>query len=84
MPDPVHAARYRALVLAASRREGAPALGRSDRVLVVDTARQRLGLLEGGRLAFEAVVSTAKNGLGCEEGSYRTPTIPPVDGQNMI
>ena len=72
--DPVHAARYRALILAASAREGAPALDHSAKVLVVDTARQRLGLLEGGRLAFEAVVSTAKNGLGCEEGSYRTPT----------
>nr|WP_275976075.1 L,D-transpeptidase family protein [Geothrix oryzisoli] len=43
-------------------------------MVVVDTARQRLGLLEGGRLAFEAVISTAKNGLGCEENSYRTPT----------
>jgi UDP-N-acetylmuramate--alanine ligase len=43
-------------------------------VVVVDPARQRLGLLEGGRLTFEAVVSTAANGLGCQEGSYRTPT----------
>jgi UDP-N-acetylmuramate--alanine ligase len=49
-------------------------MGASARLLVVDPARQRLGLLEGGRLVFEAAVSTAKNGLGCEEGSYRTPT----------
>jgi len=72
--DPVHAARYRALVLANQARQGAPALDPSLKVLVVDTARQRLGLLEGGRLAFEAVISTAKNGLGCEQDSYRTPT----------
>jgi UDP-N-acetylmuramate-alanine ligase len=74
MPDPVQAARYRALILANLARPGAPTLDRSSRVLVVDTARQRLGLLLDGRLVFEAVISTAKNGLGCEEGSYRTPT----------
>ncbi len=74
MVDPVNAARYRALVLANLARHGAPTLERSSRVLVVDVARQRLGLLEGGRLVFETVISTAKNGLGCEEGSYRTPT----------
>ena len=74
MPDPVNIARYRALMLAALGRQGAPSLNPRSRVLVVDAARQRLGLLEGGRLVFEAVISTAKNGLGCEEGSYRTPT----------
>ncbi len=74
MPDPVNIARYRALMLAALGRQGAPALDPRSRILVVDAARQRLGLLEGGRLVFEAVISTAKNGLGCEEGSYRTPT----------
>ena len=67
-------ARYRALVLAAGRRDGAPTLALGERLLVVDTARQRLGLLEGGQLVFDAPVSTARNGLGCEEGSYRTPT----------
>jgi len=72
--DPVHAARYRALLQAAAGREGAPCLEPGGRVLVVDVARQRLGLLSNGRLVFEAVVSTAKNGLGCEENSYRTPT----------
>ena len=74
MPDPVLAARYRALLLAGLVRAGAPALDRGARILVVDVARQRLGLLEDGRLVFEAVISTAKNGLGCEENSYRTPT----------
>jgi len=74
MPDPVNAARYRALILAHSARHGAPALERSSRVLVVDASRQSLGLLEGGRLVFEAAISTAKNGLGCAQDSYRTPT----------
>ena len=74
MIDPVHAARYRALVLANQARQGAPALDPSSKVLVVDTARQRLGLLLGGRLVFEAVISSARNGLGCEQDSYRTPT----------
>lgn len=74
MPDPVLAARYRALVLAGLSRPGAPDWDPHGRVVVVDPARQRLGLLEGGRLAFECLVSTALNGLGCEENSYRTPT----------
>ena len=74
MPDPVLAARYRAMILIGQTRQGAPALVPSARVLVVDVAWQRLGLLEGGRLVFEAPISTSMNGLGCEEGSYRTPT----------
>ncbi|WLT32962.1 L,D-transpeptidase family protein [Geothrix sp. PMB-07] len=74
MFDPVLTARYRALLLTGLAREGAPALESSSRVLVVDVARQRLGLIEAGQLVFEAVISTARNGLGCEEGSYRTPT----------
>lgn len=72
--DPVLAARYRALVLQAGTRDGAPALTAGQRIVVVDTARQRLGVLEAGRLVFDGAVSTARNGLGCEEGSYRTPT----------
>jgi UDP-N-acetylmuramate--alanine ligase len=48
-------------------------LDQGARVLIVDPAWQRLGLLEDGRLVFEAPISTAKNGLGCDEGSYRTP-----------
>ncbi len=73
MIDPVLAARYRALMLAALARPGAPDFA-GRRVLVVDAQAQRLGLLEGGRLVFEAAISTALNGLGCEENSYRTPT----------
>jgi len=44
-----------------------------ERCLVVDVARQRLGLLEGGRLAAEYPVSTSAGGLGGEDGSFRTP-----------
>ncbi len=74
MSDPVLAACYRALALEGLARPGAPAWDPHGRVLVVDPARQRLGLLEDGRLVFEAVISTALNGLGCEENSFRTPT----------
>jgi len=74
MPDPVHAARYRALLLGHLRRVGAPGLDPRGRFIVVDAARQRIGVLADGRLVLEATISTAKNGLGCEEGSYRTPT----------
>jgi len=71
--DPVLAARYRAMVVAARSRHGAPdSVG--DRVLVVDAQTQHLGLLADGRLVFEAAISTAANGLGCQENSYRTPT----------
>ena len=41
---------------------------------MVDAQAQRLGILEGGRLVLEAAISTAANGLGCQENSYRTPT----------
>ena len=75
MTDPVLAARYRTLLLAGLARPGAPTLDLvAGRVLVVDPATQRLGLLAGGRLIFEAIVSTAAKGLGCVADSYRTPT----------
>ena len=35
---------------------------------------QKLDLLENGQIIFSAPVSTAANGPGFEEGSYRTPT----------
>lgn len=74
MPDPVLAARYRALVHASAARDGAPPLAPGGRFLVVDVTHQRIGLLAGGQLVLEAPVSTARNGLGCEQDSYRTPT----------
>ena len=75
MTDPVLAAHYRTLLLAGLARPGAPTLDlAAGRVLVVDPATQRLGLLAGGRLIFEAIISTAAKGLGCVADSYRTPT----------
>jgi len=71
--DPVLAARYRALALVALARPASPFTEVPPRLLVVDLERQRLGLLEGGRLVLDHPVSTASAGIGCEEGSYKTP-----------
>jgi len=65
--DPVLAVRYRALIL------GAPGRVPPGRCLVVDVERQRLGLLDGGRLEVEYLVSTAAAGVGGDDGSLRTP-----------
>jgi len=73
MIDPVLAVRYRALGLSALLRPGCPFKALPERLLVVDVARQRLGHLERGELRAEYRISTARNGIGCEEGSYRTP-----------
>ncbi len=72
--DPVLAARFRALALQALARPASPFAGLPDRVVVVDPFRQSLGLLDRGLLGAACPVSTAANGLGCEEGSYKTPT----------
>ncbi len=71
--DPVHAARYRALALAALARPGCPFQDLPANLAVVDVARQRMGLLREGRLVFEAPVSTALNGIGGTENSFKTP-----------
>lgn len=42
-------------------------------VAVVDVSRQRLHLLDGGRLAETYAVSTAARGIGHREGSLQTP-----------
>jgi len=73
MADSVSAARYRALALSALSRAGCPFEVLPARLLVVDANRQRMGLLEGGALVSEYPISTAKNGIGCEDGSYKTP-----------
>jgi UDP-N-acetylmuramate--alanine ligase len=73
MPDPVLASRYRALALAGLKRPRCLWRDLPAKVLVVDVARQRVGLLEGGVLRAEQPVSTALAGLGGEEGSWRTP-----------
>jgi len=73
MPDPVLAARYRSLALSTLARPACPFGELPRRLLVVDVAKQRLGFLEEGKLLGEYAISTALNGLGCEDGSFRTP-----------
>jgi lipoprotein-anchoring transpeptidase ErfK/SrfK len=41
--------------------------------IVIDAAKQELRLLEGERVLRRYAVSTAKNGLGEKNGSFRTP-----------
>lgn len=43
-------------------------------LIEVSLARQSMSLRENGRILMEAPVSTAANGAGFEEGSFRTPT----------
>jgi len=73
MVDPLLAVRYRALALMALRREASPFHELPDRLLVVDVAGQRMGHLDRGQLIGDYRISTAKNGIGCEEGSFKTP-----------
>jgi lipoprotein-anchoring transpeptidase ErfK/SrfK len=42
--------------------------------VVVDVATQTLRVTEGAEILSEFPISTSRFGLGCEEGSYRTPT----------
>ncbi|MBK8231245.1 MAG: L,D-transpeptidase family protein [Candidatus Eisenbacteria bacterium] len=69
------ASEARALVLArlGTERPQSPFRELPSRLLVVDVERQRLYLLEEGRLVQEAVISTAIAGLGGAIGSHRTP-----------
>lgn len=73
MLAPLIAARYRALALRSLLRPGSPFSDLPARLVVADPFRQRLGLLVNGELKLNAPISTATNGLGCEEGSFRTP-----------
>ncbi|MDE3244660.1 MAG: L,D-transpeptidase family protein [Acidobacteriota bacterium] len=71
--NPILAARFRALALEALKRPASPFSELPDPVLVVDPFQQRLGLLKDGSLRAVFTISTAAKGLGCEEGSFRTP-----------
>ena len=62
-----------ALAERALRRARAPVRELPPRLLLVDVEHQRAHLLENGRVAFSAPVSTSAKGIGGEEGSYRTP-----------
>ncbi|MFM8684150.1 MAG: L,D-transpeptidase family protein, partial [Chthoniobacterales bacterium] len=44
------------------------------RSVLVDVTTQTLKVLEGRKTSAELPVSTSKFGLGCKEGSYKTPT----------
>ncbi len=72
-PGPVPAARFRALAWAGLARPAAPFPELPRRLLVVDVPRQRLGLLEDGRLRLDLPVSTAAAGIGGAQDSLRTP-----------
>ncbi len=41
--------------------------------LSVDTSQQCLTVYQQGNLVASYIISTAKNGLGCDNGSYKTP-----------
>ncbi|MFN8011453.1 MAG: L,D-transpeptidase family protein [Holophagaceae bacterium] len=72
--DPVLAARFRGLALEGLRRTLAPFTVLPSRLVVVDPFRQLLALLQDGAPAVVLPVSTAANGLGCVEDSFKTPT----------
>ncbi|MFZ1612942.1 MAG: L,D-transpeptidase family protein [Holophaga sp.] len=71
--DSIAAAQYRSLAFRGLARPGSPFFALPARLLVADVAKQTMGLLEAGSLVAEYRISTAKNGIGREEGSYRTP-----------
>lgn len=41
--------------------------------LLIDSSTQKADLFDGNTLLKSYVISTAKNGLGCKEGSFCTP-----------
>jgi UDP-N-acetylmuramate--alanine ligase len=70
--DSLTAQRALELALQGLSRPGAPA-SLPDRLLVVDPERQTAIWLEAGAPVAAWPVSTARAGIGGEEGSYRTP-----------
>lgn len=60
------------LARAALKRPGAPA-ALPDRLVVVDVERQSATLIEGERATATWPVSTARNGIGGAENSFKTP-----------
>ena len=70
--DPISAARALDLARGGLSRPGAPA-SLPERLLVVDPERQTATWLESGVAVAVWPVSTARAGIGGEEGSYRTP-----------
>jgi UDP-N-acetylmuramate--alanine ligase len=70
---PLRAERTLALARAALSRGHSPFEDLPDRLLLVDTRRQRLSLIEAGRVRGEWPVSTASAGIGGADGSLKTP-----------
>jgi UDP-N-acetylmuramate--alanine ligase len=71
-PLPAISSRALALARDALSRPGAPET-LPKRLLVVDVERQTATLLEGGTAGASWPVSTARNGIGGEENSFKTP-----------
>ena len=42
-------------------------------MIFINTARQKLYLLDDNKIKYEFPISTSSNGTGCQEGSYKTP-----------
>ena len=72
MTLPASSISARALARAALGRPGAPAV-LPDRLLVVDVERQTAAWIEDGEAKAVWPVSTALNGIGGEENSFKTP-----------
>jgi UDP-N-acetylmuramate--L-alanine ligase len=72
VPSDQNSARALELARKGLSRPGAPA-ALPERLLVVDAERQVATLFERGEAAAAWPVSTARNGIGGEENSYRTP-----------
>ena len=74
MTAPIESNSARALELAREglARPGAPS-ALPERLLVVDAERQLATWFEGGKAVAAGPVSTARAGIGGEQGSYRTP-----------
>ena len=43
-------------------------------MIFINTARQKLYLLDKNKIKYEFPISTSINGTGCQEDSYKTPT----------
>jgi len=70
---PIASERALALARGALARSASPHRELPARLLLVDVRRQRLVLIESGRVLGEYPVSTAAAGIGGEDGSLRTP-----------
>ena len=44
-----------------------------NKYLIIQASTQKLYLIDNDKISFESSVSTSKNGLGNNNGSYKTP-----------